>query len=393
MTARSCTQITWEARYDCTQWHADGTQKNLCPLAKIMSPDPYTDIFTAFNPSHFPRLRDACDFHHLYRDGLTKAVQADSHIALADFEFLVQERLDRWVLENSQEESACETLGSCLEQYISATKTHYSSNPEDESLMLLTIMELWVALDTIAGAQCPLLLSYSPEIPDSFLDPILLRRAKSIERAARIELYLRHRYSNATAATSIFSDHLDNTMFAVRYFQQSSSLYDIKASIEREAADERENKHAELQRKNERYAWLIEEVGRCSCEYYEVYRPWPWGPYSQHSSSCYKCKLQREADSLSIVVYEWPLPTRPLKPEAIVFELNCPPVFTIWRTRTYQILRDIGMAHISVQSKFSPHALLEDYQGLAAWWKKGASGRITFGSETKSFLKSHYRDA
>jgi hypothetical protein len=49
------------------------------------------------------------------------------------------------------------------------------------------------------------------------------------------------------------------------------------------------------------------------------------------------------------------------------------------------------MAHTGAQSSFSPNVLLEDYEGLAKWSTKGTSGRITFGSETKSFLNSHYR--
>ena len=93
---------------------------------------------------------------------------------------------------------------------------------------------------------------------------------------------------------------------------------------------------------------------------------------------------------MRISVHEWPFPTRPLEAEAILFELKCPPVFAIWRTRTYQILRDIGMAH-TVQSKLTLPVLLEDYKGLAAWSQQSTSGRITFGSETKSFLNSHYR--
>ena len=94
---------------------------------------------------------------------------------------------------------------------------------------------------------------------------------------------------------------------------------------------------------------------------------------------------------MCIEVHEWPLPHRSLESQAIVFELNCPPFFSIWRTCTYQILRDIGMAHVNV-SKFSPNIILKDYQDLKKWSVKGPSRRITFGSETKSFLQSHYRD-
>ena len=135
-------------------------------------------------------------------------------------------------MKNSRDDSACKTLGSYLEQYFSVAAKQYSSTPEAQFLMLLTIMELWVALDTIAVIQCPLLSSYSPEISASVLDPLLLRRAKSIERAARIEHYLRCRHSSVTCATSIYSDHLDNTTFAVRYFQGLPPLQAVKASIE-----------------------------------------------------------------------------------------------------------------------------------------------------------------
>jgi hypothetical protein len=356
-------------------------------LATIMSPDTYMDTFTEFRPSHFPRLHNSHDFHLLRPDALTKAVQADARIALADFELLVQEYLDGWVMENSQLESGCKTLGSCLEQYISAAKAHYSSNPEDESLMLLTIMELWVALDTIAGVQCPLLLSYSPEIPASFLDPLLLRRAKSIERAARIALYIRDRHANATITTSIFSDRLAHDTFAVRYFQQSPALQATKASIESHAASMREQKCAELRESNEKHRSLVEDIAILSCDYSGGY-----GGNTHSKSSCDKCKLKMRVKKMRIKVHEWPLPDRHLESEAIVFELNCPSVFSIWRTYTYQIIRDIGMAHVSIQPGFSPNTFLKDYKSLEKWSVKGASGRIAFGSETKSFLQSHYRD-
>ena len=356
-------------------------------LTKVMRPNPYTQSTTVFRPRPISRLRDVYGFHNLYPDGLTKAAQADAYVALADFEFLVQERLDSWVMTNNREESACKTLGSCLEQYISIATKQYSSTPEAQSIMLLTIMELWVALDTIAVAQCPLLSSYSPEIPTSFLNPLLLRRAKSIERAARVECYLCSRHSSATCATSIYSDQLDNTTFAVQYFQGSPSLQAVKASIEQAAANAREEKRSELRQKITKHNSLTQEIASRSCEYSgdQWSRP-------VHSHSCSKCKLKKQAKNMSINVHEWPLPTRHLEAEAVVFELDCPPVFAIWRTRTYQILRDIGMAHIAVQSNFTPPVLLEGYGGLATWSRQGTSGRITFGSETKSFPKSHYRN-
>ena len=348
-------------------------------LTNVMHTDRFLQTSSTFCPRPISRLYDIVDFHVLCPDGLTKAAKTDSYVALADFEFLVQERLNSWVTKNSGDELACETLGSCLEQYISIATTQYSSTPEAQSLMLLTIMELWVALDAIAVVQCPLLSSYSPEIPASILDPLLLRRAKSIDRATRIEHYLRGRHSRITCSTSIYSDQLDNTTFSVRYFRKSPSHQAVKASIERHAADARLNKLKELRRKNDKHRDLSQMSARRSCQC-----KWVW-----HHNLCYKCDLERRAAAMDIEIHEWPLPTRPLESEAIVFELKCPPVFAIWRIRTYQILRDVGMAHI--QPEIKSVTLLGSYEGLAAWWEVGTSGRITFGSETKSFLNSHYR--
>ncbi|KIM42919.1 hypothetical protein M413DRAFT_409020 [Hebeloma cylindrosporum] len=359
-------------------------------LSKVLSHNPSVDARSQFKPSHSSRILDIHDFRQLYPDRITKAVQVDSRIALADFELIVQERLDDWVTENSQNDSACETLGSCLEQYTSAAKTIYASNPEDESLMLLTIMELWVALDTIAGIQCPLLLSYSPVIPSSFLDPLLLRRAKSLERAARIELHLRRRRTKATITTSIYSDGFEKDTFSVRYFTASSTLRAIRDSIERHAAEMRSKKRIELLEANAKHKLLTEEIARRSCKYIED----DWGYISHSRWSCERCALQEEADAMRITVEEWPLPDRLNESAGFVFELNCPPVFAIWRTWTYQILRDVGMVHVSVgkDSSFDPEALVENYAGLSTWSKQGTSGRITLGSETKSFLKAHYHN-
>ena len=345
-----------------------------------MDSDHYLQPSPDFNPPHISRLCDIDDFHDLHPDGLTEAAQDDSFIALADFEYIVQERLDTWVTKNSGDESACKTLGSCLEQYISIATKRYSSNPEAQSLMLLTIMELWVALDTIAVVQCPLLLSYSPEIPASILDPLLLRRAKSIERAARIERYLRRRHSKVICATSIYSDQLDDTTFAVRYFQTSPSLQAVQESIECYANAAREKKVRELLRINTEHESLSRTIARRSCEYNRK---------DGHIRSCSKCMLQRRANAMDIEIHEWPLPTDRLEREATVFELKCPPVFAIWRTRTYQILRDVGM--VRIQSESSTLYLLEHCEGLAPWSEEGTSGRITFGSEIKSFLNTHYR--
>lgn len=356
-------------------------------LTKILRPDTQQHNLTAFTPSHYPRIRDTRDFHELVPDGLTRAVQGDSYIALADFECVVHERLGDWVSRNQLQSSASTTLGSCLEQYTSVARTWYSSNPEDESIMLLTIMWLWVALDTVVIAQCPLLSSYSPEIPSNILTPLLLRRAEYIERAADIEVYLRKRHSAITYTTSIFSNRVESNSFPIRYYRNSSSLCSLKAEIEADAHIKRNAKRNELNEKNARHAYLLSEAYRRNCSYARD----SYG-CSYHAYDCYKCKLQAEARGLRIAVHEWPLSSNYLEAEATVFELQCPKFFAIWRANTYRIVRDLGMANSNSSSARGDAYLLEDYEGLTQWSQRGTSGRIVFASTTKSFLNSHYRD-
>ena len=83
-----------------------------------------------------------------------------------------------------------------------------SSSPEDISLMLLTIFELWVALDKIVVAQHPLLTRYSPEVKPQLLESsrLLLPKFEQLQRLALIEKYLRRRHTMSEDRSSIFSD-------------------------------------------------------------------------------------------------------------------------------------------------------------------------------------------
>ena len=80
-------------------------------------------------------------------------------------------------------------IASCIEQYFAGAKDLYSTNAEDNSIMILTIMDLWVVLDRFATQECPLLRQYSPEIPANFLHCFLLRRSPNLKRALGIEEY------------------------------------------------------------------------------------------------------------------------------------------------------------------------------------------------------------
>lgn len=318
-------------------------------------------------------------------EDLSRALQVAPALALFDFETYVSDHLEAWTAARLNQLSALETVSSCMERYISVASETYSSNPEDLSIMVLTILQLWIALDRIATTLLPMLAEYPPEIPSTILEPLLLRHAKTLDRAAYVETYLCQRHTNATQSTSIFSSAHEPLSFAVRYFNKMHALQDLKAQIEAQAEADRAQKLVELEQKNVEHDRLMREADRlvCTCEWHIGRR----GRRTRYGN-CRRCSLHEQAANMTIQVHEWPLPDILRPAQAVVFELRCPRALVVWRGRTYQVLRDVGMAHMPTKGKDA--AILSDYHGLEKWSKDPPPGRLVFGSHQRSFYASHF---
>ncbi|KZP26585.1 hypothetical protein FIBSPDRAFT_928540 [Athelia psychrophila] len=244
--------------------------------------------------------------------------------------------------------------------------------------------ELWVAVDQLATAQCPLLREYSPEFPKRLMEPLLLRSSQALERAKYVETYVLSRHSHSQAGHRIFTDEVSPQSFAVRYFDSSSHHKAVLEQIRNRATSDRRAKVSELACLNEKHRDLVRDYGnrthtqsrhyRYGYEYHDPYR-------------CYRCSLERQADGMEIAVHEWPLPEDNLHAKAVVFELRCPSFFGTWRTISYQFLRDICFNH---NSRVDPPVQLHTYQGLQSFRDDDCSHRISIASTTKAFTNCHY---
>ncbi|KAI0319197.1 hypothetical protein OF83DRAFT_1055392 [Amylostereum chailletii] len=375
-------------------------------LSRVLQENPQPMPPSSFNPAHKRRLRNICDFGLYFGDGLYNAVSSEmagsqvapadlpsSHIALADFEHSIQNNLHKYVESQIQSgsdsalEGACSALISCHEQYLQAAQV-YTSNPEDESRMLLTMLELWVGIDRLSVAWHPLLREYSPEIPSRLLHSLLLRTTKAVEQANSIEKYLLERHAGVDSRKpSIFSDHASQQSLAVRYFDQSLKHVQLRDSIVHQAQMERSQKSAELDKGNEDYRVLIATAG-------ELPHTYSSQTNKHKKKSCEKCKLEKKAKAMSIAVHEWPLPpdSRQYEIKMVVFELACPPVISIWRSITFSILFDVGTP-TNRKDIFSadPYVGLEDYDKLKSQFRTNPWNRVTLASTTKPFTSSHYK--
>jgi len=185
---------------------------------------------------------------------LTDGNEGQVRVCLADLELWVQHSLDEWLRVNIQREDPCSALAMVIDTYTSAAPLIYTDMPEDISLMLLTTMDLWVALDKCALHNCPLLSEYDPKFPPSLFEPLLLPKKPQMERLLCVEQYLATRSAAAIPGfPSIFRSVDTTKSFAVRYVQQSPYHEEFRRKIEADAKNDRDQKRSELAEKCQRY--------------------------------------------------------------------------------------------------------------------------------------------
>ncbi|KAH8997132.1 hypothetical protein EDB86DRAFT_3043676 [Lactarius hatsudake] len=356
-------------------------------LKNALHPTFHCYLSKSFCPSHQPRLANTLDFGRLSSGRLAAAVAEDKRTALADFELSVERYLDNWVNVSQYDDNASDVIASCIEQYFDAARGIYGADPEDNSVMILTIMDLWMALDKLTTQQCPLLTSYSPEIPPDFLHPLLLHRSGSLRRAMLIEEYVLQRHQGSSCKTSIFSDKDTESSFAVQYFRTSQRLQQLKVEITQHAWEERNRKRAELDALNGQWQTLKDMASEMDHTYLENVN----GNILHRNKQCKKCQLDKRANRLKIDVHEWPLPQATAQAQLVVFELAPPRAFSAWREIVSKILLDIRMTN-APESADQPKLLLDAYSGLSHWAVRHTYHRVTIGSTTKSFGdQTHYK--
>jgi hypothetical protein len=336
---------------------------------------------TTFNPKH--RLRGSLD-DFLSSDGafFEEAYRIEPQVTLYDVERAVEQGIDGWVARVTNNDEACVKLEILGKKYSSSALRTYVDNPELLSVMLLTTIELWVALDKIAIKVTPMLADYSPEVPTSLLEELLLCKTGSLRRLRHVHQYLSRRHSDSHSGWSVFSPSITADSFAVRFYRRSSRLERLKTRIEEVARREVREKVAELKRANARRAQL-EQMAANADHDFAVNR---YGS-EYHASYCSKCSIERELKMMQITIHEWPLPAKQLQAEVVVFELDCPVSFNMWRTATFHLLVDLCSSSVEPQK---PYIVLSKYTALHPYLVQHPRSRISLASDAKPFVVTHY---
>lgn len=313
-------------------------------------------------------------------------LSVSDYLRLADFERTLRSdvRKPYGRVVHKDLDQSCVDLQHKMQHYQRFAALAYKSDPENLSLMLITLLEIWRAIDSIALMLYPLLADYEPEFPRDLLYSLHAAQLSDLRQVQDIENYLESRRIVAKpTCPSIFLDVLPQS-FAVRYFDQSEDMQQLAARIE--AADERAKaqKEEEWTQKCFEYEAVMKQAAETTCLFIEdAYNPLR----RQHDDRrCLKHHLERRGARMRIQVHEAVLPSDDTHIKAVVFELLLPKGFAAWRDATWQLIQ---LGRQDTIADREPQISLRGYQGLQAYFRPTVSS-ITLASRTKSFLNTHY---
>ncbi|KAK7740938.1 hypothetical protein SLS53_005001 [Cytospora paraplurivora] len=173
---------------------------------------------------------------------------------LTAFEHWVASDLSAWLVGKLEYPGTCAALKAIMEGYHTAAKKVYSDNPEASSIMILTLIELWIACDNSAVSLFPMLRDYDPGVQLGPLQSLNLPSKEHLVRLRNVETYLGSRQAAVCLGDqgSIFRDYGTPNCFSVRFYNESSKHKNLRHRIEADANEERRQRCLELLQKQNR---------------------------------------------------------------------------------------------------------------------------------------------
>ncbi|KAM3068070.1 hypothetical protein ACMFMF_009436 [Clarireedia jacksonii] len=278
----------------------------------------------------------------------------------------------------------CIELAKSIANLFTTTENVYDSIPEQTSIFILNLFELWVQMDNCAVKACPLLLSYAPVFSPELLEVLQLSTLSLMRRLQRIQIYLSKRFRDAQFAHMTIFSEPDEDCFAVNYLEQSHRLSTLKREIEDASNLSREKKKSDWVKACDKYEKLTEQIsnGTCTCS---INRD-----SSGSVKRCEKCRQKRARKRIKIGIHEDFLPENEVEKSVVVFELEIPKFLAAYRDATFKIFSNLGHPYKPDTSP-SPAMLLKNYSQLQPYFTS-VQNVISLASMKKSFLQTHYKD-
>ncbi|KAM0272607.1 hypothetical protein ACHAQH_008617 [Verticillium albo-atrum] len=288
------------------------------------------------------------------------------------------------------------TMSQAITNYVTEALPLYDHHPEQKSIMLLNVMELWVAIDSLACEEFPLLRDFHPVFYPQMLDLLLLQHFADMKRLQAIQTYLHDRIRSVPdkeIRRTLFDDPAQGC-FGERFFTESDEadkFSGLRADIEEAASLLRKKKESEWRSKTVDYNRLTKCIDDITCTYVTECQDNTLAANNirqgRHAPDCPRCAMKSETQRLRISIYEHSLPSDDIVARVAIFELACPPTFSLYRDTTWLLLSRLASPEQNVAVK--PKCVLPDYAQLKTFVVT-APGSLTLASTTKSFLLTHY---
>nr|POE84323.1 hypothetical protein CFP56_76392 [Quercus suber] len=334
-----------------------------------------------YQPNELPSLDDA-----------RKGEYIDQN--LHAFESWISSNLATWIEHQKFDVTTCTRLQSLVEHYHTLAIEQYSEQPEATSIMLLTIMQIWMACDLSATTLCPLLARYKPVLSFDFAQNLLLPSKIQMDRLRTVEQYLENRLARAlTSSAGVFINTNAADSFAARFVDGSPDHQALHKKIKDQAEEARQDKVTELGKLKAMYERLMQSYNESSCEYYTKTIEDEYGndvEHQYHSKSCQRCRYASQAKAMTIHIHEWPLPEDVAAQKVVVFELHVPQYIISWRNNTMFFLHDVVKAEYKSTARArATYPLSADHQLSPYYSGAGLSPRLGLLSEDKPHSRTH----
>ncbi|KAM4066191.1 hypothetical protein HRG_000331 [Hirsutella rhossiliensis] len=236
----------------------------------------------------------------------------------------------------------------------------YTSKPDQMSLFILRVFELWVGMDKCAVKVCRLLGDYHPLFPAEALDVLHLADLSAMHRLQEVQSYLKMRRNSCKYPDENILCRPSTNCFAARYLQEDENgrpMRQLLEKIEEHSAASRAAKILEWEKACREYDDLSEKIssGTCVCTFNSD------GSRSVHG--CAKCYHRRVRKRMTIKVHEDFLPAESAQKSTVVFELGIPPYLQAYRHATWKVLHKLGHPGPALKAS-SPIMLLKSYSQL-----------------------------
>lgn len=342
-------------------------------------------LFNLLTLSHAQRANIALLDIHPSGDGAMEQVKnfADCYYNLARLEGKIEVERPLTPKSVADCQSHCLKLAESITELFTAVGSAYDSNPEQVSIFILNLFDLWVQMDKCAVKACPLLRDYHPVFSPELLDVLHLPTLSGMQRLRDIQNHLRNRCGNCRFTHKTIFSEPDEDCFAARYVEQSARLRNLRQKIENASDRSRENKESEWNDACDKYDDLSRKISEGTC----VCSSNPDG--SRNIQGCKRCWHCRCRNRVKITIHEDLLPKDSARKAVVVFELGIPSYLAAYRDAAWRIFSDLG--HPSKPSASSPPVmLLKDYSQLQCYIELAANG-VSLASAKKSFLQTHFK--